>query len=764
MAFGSRTQVARADVVFESNLGVFRSEMTEAQRVYDRTTGAMSTDALRLAAAQEKVNRAVDRYGPESLQAKQATVNLRQEMDRLATSAGRADRSIDGIDARTSRASAAFGRLRGSVALASAGLLGSTGLLFALRSVVGAAKEAETAEGRLAVAVRNAGVDFAKHRQQIDETIQAHSRMSAFDDEDLSDSFARLIIRTKSVSEALRLNALAANVARGRQISLEAATQLVIKASLGQAGQLKRVGIEVGKNATATQLLTQLTEAYAGHAARFAASAQGAQDRLNVSFEESQEIIGRALLPTIGDLAGKIADYLDKANRTGQLQREVNAAMEAAGKIVKGLADGLELVKTVGEPVVDMLGGLENAAQLALIVGIAGKARKAAASFGLIGAASAVTRTKVVADAAAMGAALDAATRPRVVPVTVTGSGGAAAPTTGKGRIPWAIGFNIPTIVAGAVITSAGATARTGAYDPKKYPRVAALLARIEAGQALTANERAALGEFGNRSISQLKPDELARLNANLAPQAAGAEGGDRDRPNQGRPVPSGATAPGGGGASAPSQPTDTDFALKLARAYGSRGTGDELALLRGRVTYVSGQIARLEAEKSLTEGQKQRLLRLYGERDRRQDEIDRIEDAAAAKQTAREKARAAKRAKEAADAAARRKRDAETVAGILSPGPYATIGRPNEFSPAGQSPTSLTKSSSMNGAGRGLSAADVSRQIHDFLTRFDEIQSRYGGTNRAPVVVNQTFPAPTPDRMMEARFARFAMEAALSG
>src|SRR4051812_972848 len=85
MAFND-TPIAGGDVVFKANTGQFKGDMVEIQAVYGRTVGAMEDDALRLAVAQEKLNRAIVQAGPESYAAGRAPLAYRSEVDGLAKS------------------------------------------------------------------------------------------------------------------------------------------------------------------------------------------------------------------------------------------------------------------------------------------------------------------------------------------------------------------------------------------------------------------------------------------------------------------------------------------------------------------------------------------------------------------------------------------------------------------------------------------------------------------------------------------------------
>lgn len=89
-----------------------------------------------------------------------------------------------------------------------------------LKRSVDAAMEAQVAQGRLQAQLKASGISFDKYSKQIDSTLQAQAELSAFDDEDLSDSFTNLVRVTEDVNRALHLNALAADFARAKGIDV----------------------------------------------------------------------------------------------------------------------------------------------------------------------------------------------------------------------------------------------------------------------------------------------------------------------------------------------------------------------------------------------------------------------------------------------------------------------------------------------------------------------------------------------------------------
>lgn len=261
--------------------------------------------------------------------------SLERAFSRSARSAKQFDRSI----ASTSRS---ITRGFGAIAAAVGVTAGAAGLVRVLKSSVDAAKEAQVAQGQLQNALKNVGVSFDQNRTAIEARTKALSAMSGFDDELITQTFTSLIRTTGDVTEAMDLNALAIDVARGRNISLLSATQLVTKASLGMAGALRRVGIAASTDATAIELLELLNRKFAGSAEAYGKTAAGAQDRFNVALENAQEIIGAALLPSITDYLDKLTAWLNDTKNQERLQKRVNDSVSAGEKVLRGIGAAID--------------------------------------------------------------------------------------------------------------------------------------------------------------------------------------------------------------------------------------------------------------------------------------------------------------------------------------------------------------------------------------------------------------------------------------
>lgn len=258
----------------------------------------------------------------------------------------RTERGLRGSNRELSRFSrgalvgtGALGQLGRAAAFASLSFIGGAGLVVGLRSTIGAAAEAEVAQGQLSNALEQLDISFAENIEAIEDRTTALSQMAGFDDELLTKTFTGFVRRTDDVTKALRLNAIAVDVARGRNLSLEAAAALVTRASLGMAGSLRRVGIEAEAGASATELLDLLQRKYAGSAEAYGRTAAGAQERFSVALENTQEIIGVALLPSLTKLLEKGTEWLNDSENQARIQAVVEDAAGKTARTVEFLAD-----------------------------------------------------------------------------------------------------------------------------------------------------------------------------------------------------------------------------------------------------------------------------------------------------------------------------------------------------------------------------------------------------------------------------------------
>jgi hypothetical protein len=209
------------------------------------------------------------------------TAETVRAINRLVDAQNQAARSTENLDRTTDRFSKT-GAAVGAVMSTTAGILSE----FAR-----AAAEEEVVFDRLEAAVAATGAEFDALSPAIDRAIAGAEDLS-FADDQAAEALTRLTTTTGSTEEALDLLGLTMDVARGRGISLAAAADLVGKVAGGNIGILSRYGIVLEEGATATEALASLQARYADQSETYAATQQGAIDRLKNSFDNWAESVG----------------------------------------------------------------------------------------------------------------------------------------------------------------------------------------------------------------------------------------------------------------------------------------------------------------------------------------------------------------------------------------------------------------------------------------------------------------------------------------
>jgi hypothetical protein len=695
-----------ATVRLVADTGEFNAKVEAAERQWRDSTGQMSREALKLDLAQDRLRKSLASYGAESAQAKRATIALKDAEEQAARAADRQTketRELDRAQEQASRSagrmargalagSTAFGGFGRSIAFASTAFLGGAGFVYALRSTIGAAVDAERVQAKLQTAVENAGLSWRENAAAIDLAIKKHSQLSGIDDEELSESFANMLRTTKNVNEALRLNAIAADISRTKGTSLAAAQSLVARVYLGAYMGLKRLGvafepvtraqdelrasgIKYTKSqmdaAKATDALASRQKAIAALQANFAKQAEnygntaaGAQDRFRVAVENAQEVIGGAFLPTMTDLLNRAADWINKAEESGELQRKVNEYFKTGSEIVRGFVGALRLMADVLGPIVDALGGAENAAKLFLIafavhkiVGISNAVKGLRIAIGLLGptsvrsAAISVTALNTIGTSATVNAGKVGTLR-----AALAGLGGislgAVAATAGVMVGGAAVGLGAVKVLSELdehLIQNSSQTKRANAE------RIATRWHKYGAGWLKTAykNSDAEMKALIKKALLDHGDQEgLAVIGAG---QTIVAPGEGRLGGPGGPPAPDTTTTPPGGGDT--NARTEQDIQVDLARSRARSDEAGEARYLRELRGLYSRQIAALEKRKNLTVEQKAKLQMLYGQLGAVNSELAGISQAARQEAATREREEA-QREKAAREAREKRIRD----------------------------------------------------------------------------------------------------------
>lgn len=103
---------------------------------------------------------------------------------------------------------------------------------------------------------------------------------------------AKFYQRTKDVTEATRLNAIAMDLARAKNIGLADASNLVGQVLSGNGKLLKQYGIDIDDTKTPLEALGELHTKVKGQAEAFANTYAGRMEILNVQMGNLKESLG----------------------------------------------------------------------------------------------------------------------------------------------------------------------------------------------------------------------------------------------------------------------------------------------------------------------------------------------------------------------------------------------------------------------------------------------------------------------------------------
>ena len=220
------------------------------------------------------------------------------DLDGLRKGVNGASNEVEGFGSKVGafgkKAAAAFA-VAGAAAAAYAGKL----LIDGVKSAI----EDEAAQAKLATTLTNVTGATTKQIAAVESQITKTSLLTGLTDDELRPSFERFVRATNDADEALKLQAIAIDVAAGSGKSLEAVTNAMSKAAEGNAGSLAKLGIGLSaaelKTMSMEQITAKLAETFGGQASEKADTFQGKMQRLQVAFSEGKETVGAFVLDAI---------------------------------------------------------------------------------------------------------------------------------------------------------------------------------------------------------------------------------------------------------------------------------------------------------------------------------------------------------------------------------------------------------------------------------------------------------------------------------
>lgn len=222
---------------------------------------------------------------------------------------------------------------------------GVAALKGAFNDIIGGALADEAAMAKLGQAMQNSGLSMDIYRADVEKAIEANVRLG-FTDADTVNSLATLVTATHDVSEAQRFQAAAMDLARLKGISLQEASDALVKVEAGQYRMLKSLGIQLPANASAMDALAAVEKAAGGQAEAFAKTTQGSFTAASAAFDKLGSDIGERLLPVLKSIAdaidGSVLPFMDSFINDGNKLR--NAVILLTPILAIGLVNALRAV------------------------------------------------------------------------------------------------------------------------------------------------------------------------------------------------------------------------------------------------------------------------------------------------------------------------------------------------------------------------------------------------------------------------------------
>jgi hypothetical protein len=230
-------------------------------------------------------------------------------------------------------------RAVGTAAIAAGAAIGAMAVKSAIDGVKSAIED-EAAQAKLATTLQNVTKATDSQIASVEKYILQTSLATGITDDQLRPSFDRLLRSTQSVTESMRLQSLAIDIAAGTGKGLAQVTEALSKAYDGSFGALKKLGVPIDENIIKTKdfdaAVVVLSQTFAGQADVAANTYAGRFARMKVAMDEAKETLGFALLPVVEKFSKFMTDSgipaLNAfiAGLTGE--KGISAASEYAGK------------------------------------------------------------------------------------------------------------------------------------------------------------------------------------------------------------------------------------------------------------------------------------------------------------------------------------------------------------------------------------------------------------------------------------------------
>lgn len=199
-----------------------------------------------------------------------------------------------------------------SMAMAGKAIAGATVIAvgFGVASLK-AYSEAETQMRGVDTVLKNLSKNFTANKKIVMDTADAYKKLG-FDGEDTAMSITSLYAKTKNLTEAQKLNVIAMDLARYKNISLSEASKLVGSAYMGNTKVLKDFGIAIDESKSPMDALNEAHRVFQGSAVNSANTIAVTSERIKNAFVDLKENIGQALSGDGLNILGVLATTMER--------------------------------------------------------------------------------------------------------------------------------------------------------------------------------------------------------------------------------------------------------------------------------------------------------------------------------------------------------------------------------------------------------------------------------------------------------------------
>ena len=199
---------------------------------------------------------------------------------------------------------------------------------------VAAYREEEVGIAQLGAALAANVPAWQGNTDAVEKSISTRLR-SGFADDNMRAALVKLVPATHSVDKAFRLMDTAMDLARLRGISLEEASQALVKVEGGRYRGLEALGIVLKKGTDQEEALAAVQKAAAGQMEAYAATQIGKADRLNNKLDDLQETVGEKLSPALEKATDAALGFFDALDAD---------TPQTLDQRLRGVSDGLNLL------------------------------------------------------------------------------------------------------------------------------------------------------------------------------------------------------------------------------------------------------------------------------------------------------------------------------------------------------------------------------------------------------------------------------------